>query len=264
MEQKIREYIKKQLAENTKENYERVLQRFVEWNKGNIRKGNLWVKEYQQHLLGQGMSNKSVNYHLTVVLAFCKEITGKTLYFDRLKEKPAQVKPVEDGDLGRMLGDASDEWQAVIRFMVDTGVRVSELASISERIFHEVPQEILITGKGMRQRVVVLGEGTREAVGRVMRGGLLFGRVITKRAVQWQLSRLAKRNGVSGGVHPHMLRHTMATQMLEAGADITDVQRMLGHQWLATTQIYTHVSDKRIREVWRRSIDKRDEVLRSR
>jgi len=85
-----------------------------------------------------------------------------------------------------------------------------------------------------------------------MRNGLLLGEVITVRKAQHRLKKFQEWIGFKKRLHPHIFRHTFATHMLWAGADITEVKEMLGHSYLSTTERYTHITQERIIEVWER------------
>lgn len=140
--------------------------------------------------------------------------------------------------------------------MVSTGVRVAELVGISCQDIDLAGRAVRITGKGRRERLVYLTNdwvtelteayiATRDALG-VEHQRLLFNRSrrpLTTAAMRSRLAKAARAASVRGTVTPHMLRHTAATQLIEAGVDIRLIQRLLGHASLSTTEIYTHVSD---------------------
>lgn len=149
-----------------------------------------------------------------------------------------------------------------VGLMVATGVRVGELLSIRCQDVDLIDGSILILGKGRRERQVFTPGGwvlelvrayvaARNNLG-VAHDRLLFnqhGAPLTATALRGRLTRAAQAARLRGPLTPHMLRHTAATQLIEAGVDIRFVQRLLGHASLTTTEIYTHVSDVALRRV---------------
>lgn len=145
-----------------------------------------------------------------------------------------------------------------------TGMRVGELVTVRLGDIDLDRDTIRIVGKGNRQRQVVIpNDGLKESIrgyvhmhhaageagDRLLRGQ--DGQGLTTAAIRVRLRHLAKAAGLSRTVTPHMLRHTAATELLEAGVDIRFVQRLLGHRSILTTQIYTHVSDLALRSAVR-------------
>jgi site-specific recombinase XerD len=145
--------------------------------------------------------------------------------------------------------------------MVATGVRVSEVVSIRCRDIDLPGRSVRIMGKGSRERQVFLPNDwirdltrayvtTREALS-IGHGHLLFDRrggALTATAMRLRVVKAARAAGLGARVTPHMLRHTAATQLIEAGVDIRYIQRLLGHASLSTTEIYTHVSDRALKQ----------------
>lgn len=246
MQPQITAFLKQQLSPSTERSYALALRRFSAWAHDTLPTGNAWTKDYVQDLLAAGLSNLSVNYHLTIVGAFYKYATGTPLQYDRLRQKSRQVEFLSPEETSALLSAATPEFEAVLSFMLDTGVRVSELVTISNTIYPTPPTEYVLAGKGGKQRILIISTATRNK----LKDGLIFGQSWTVPRIQRTLKKTAQRAGLNKNVHPHMLRHTFATQMLYNGADITDIQKMLGHSYLATTQIYTHVTDDRLRDVW--------------
>jgi site-specific recombinase XerD len=149
-----------------------------------------------------------------------------------------------------------------VALMVATGVRVNEVVSIKCQDIDLPGRSLRIVGKGRRERQVFLTNDwikgltrayltTRDALG-VGNAELLFNSrldPLTPAAMRSRLVKAAADAGLGARVTPHMLRHTAATQLIEAGVDIRYIQRLLGHASLSTTEIYTHVSDRALRQV---------------
>lgn len=149
-----------------------------------------------------------------------------------------------------------------VTLMLATGVRVNEVVGVECRNIDVQERTVRILGKGRRERQVFLTNNwitelvlaylrTRDSL-RVEHEQLLFSRrlgPLTAAAMRSRLHKAAERAGVDSRLTPHMLRHTAATQLIEAGVDIRFIQRLLGHASLSTTEIYTHVSDRALLRV---------------
>ena len=164
----------------------------------------------------------------------------------------------EEGDAGAPV-ERRD--RAVVELLYGSGLRVGELCGLRPADVDLRRGQLLVWGKGSKQRQLPMSESSVEAVGAWVDGGraamitadtpadALFvnarGRRLTPRDVRRILDRRA-----SSPTHPHALRHTYATHLLDGGADLRAVQELLGHENLATTQLYTHVSKERLRTVY--------------
>ena len=157
--------------------------------------------------------------------------------------------------------------RAMLELFYSSGLRLSELSTLNLDTWKtEVSQsssEVKVTGKGNKQRIVPVGEKALEALrewtavrGQLALGGetALFvnrqGKRITNRGIQYRIEAWAKRNGLGRHVHPHMLRHSFASHVLESSGDLRSVQEMLGHADISTTQIYTHLDFQHLAKVY--------------
>ncbi len=154
---------------------------------------------------------------------------------------------------------------ALVELLYGAGLRVSEAVGL-DRAGVDLEQRIVrVTGKGGRERIVPVGRAAVAALRRYLSRGRPFldrrhrrelflnarGGPLTRAGAFLILRRLAEKAGLEPDrVHPHLLRHSFATHLLEGGADLRSVQEMLGHADLATTELYTHVSDRRRRELY--------------
>ena len=158
--------------------------------------------------------------------------------------------------------------RALVELLYGAGLRVSEAVGLEKGSVALDERLVRVVGKGGKERIVPLGRPAAEAVRRYLALGRphldrryrpeLFlnarGGALTRAGAFLVLRRLADRAGLEPGrVHPHLLRHSFATHLLEGGADLRSVQEMLGHADLGTTERYTHVSDRRRREVYFRA-----------
>lgn len=189
----------------------------------------------------------------------------------RLMESPARVYRMISEKNGPP--DAVREYialrdTAILEILYSTGGRVSEIAGLSDRDVDLVSGTARVRGKGKKERLCPLGNPACKAIramqerARAVAGdsaarrgeGPLFmnahGRRLTTRSVERILKKYLADSGLDAGISPHALRHSFATHMLDAGADLRSVQELLGHASLSTTQIYTHVSVEKLKKVY--------------
>ena len=155
--------------------------------------------------------------------------------------------------------------RALVELLYGAGLRVSEAVGLERGSVDLEERIVRCVGKGDRERLVPLGREAVEAVRRYLSRGRPYldrrhrpelflnaqGGALTRAGAFFVLRRLALRAGLDPGrVHPHLLRHSFATHLLEGGADLRSVQEMLGHADLGTTEVYTHVSEKRRRDTY--------------
>ena len=145
-----------------------------------------------------------------------------------------------------------------------TGVRVGELVAIKVSDIDLGSRTILILGKGNKERRVTYGEYCDEILKLYLNDGYqklnikntlyLFlnsrGEVITERGVRYVLDQIIKNTSLNKSISPHVLRHSFATHLLNEGCDLLTVQKLLGHESISATQIYTHVTTDRLKEVY--------------
>lgn len=152
----------------------------------------------------------------------------------------------------------------LLEMLYATGVRVGELVSIKVKDIDLGSRSILILGKGNKERRVTYGEYCDEALKMYLEDGYkklnvnnspyLFlnnnSGVITERGVRYVLDQIIKKTSLNKSISPHVLRHSFATHLLNEGCDLLTVQKLLGHESISATQIYTHVSTDRLKEVY--------------
>ncbi|GBR75844.1 tyrosine recombinase XerC [Candidatus Termititenax persephonae] len=143
---------------------------------------------------------------------------------------------------------------AIYELLYASGVRVSELINIRVADLDLDNAEIRVLGKGAKERIVLINSRTTRALREYLRAerspDLLF--PITARSVERNLAKYVQLTGLTKTITPHSLRHSFATHLLEGGADLRTVQELLGHSSLSTTQVYTHITKNRIRQVFER------------
>ena len=148
---------------------------------------------------------------------------------------------------------------AILELFYSSGIRLAELAALDVKDFDFFNETVRVFGKGSKERLCPLGKPATEAIHRYrnlagVREGALFISKLRKRLSTRSVSNVIKKyHGLSGipvEVSPHKLRHSFATHLLDNGADLRSVQTLLGHASLSTTQIYTHVSIERMKQVY--------------
>jgi integrase/recombinase XerD len=269
------------LAENTVAAYGRDLTRLFAWL-GGRRISSLRVSdlaEYPGWLAEQGLAPKSITRHVASLKVFFRYLQLEGALADNQAELltsqklwqrvPRVLSPDEVDRLLAAPRRADGLWlrdRALLELLYATGCRVSELANLKQRDMHLAERYCICRGKGDKQRIVPLGARAIAAVERYWheeRGRLAARRTPApdwvllsargdrlRRERIWELlKRYAMRVGASPEVSPHSLRHSFATHLLAGGADLRQVQELLGHASIATTQIYTHVDHTRLKRV---------------
>ena len=153
--------------------------------------------------------------------------------------------------------------QAIYELLYSSGLRLAEALGLTISDVHGIPEELRILGKGNKERIVPVGKKARDALSQWMeqrsewdraQTDRLFitkkGQSVSPRTIQRRLDLRAKAAGLDQHVHPHALRHSAATHLLESSGDLRAIQEFLGHQSLTTTQIYTHLDFQHLAEVY--------------
>ncbi|MBU1148856.1 tyrosine-type recombinase/integrase [Patescibacteria group bacterium] len=236
------------------------------------------------------LKKSTQNYHLIALRAFLKYLAKrdvKTLAAEKIelsKQADRQVEFLEGDDLARFLEAPLKTKEAriiqlrdkaIIEMLFSTGLRVSELANLDIAHVSLKKDEFTVRGKGGKLRMVFISNQAKYWLKQYldkrhdMFPALLIrhdracqknqdkDNRLTPRSIQRMVNKYAKVAGITKRITPHTLRHTYATDLLSSGADIRSVQSLLGHASITTTQIYTHVTDKKLKEVFQSFHDKR-------
>ncbi|MBI4994865.1 tyrosine-type recombinase/integrase [Candidatus Peregrinibacteria bacterium] len=237
-----------------------------------------------QNKKGEGLSKKTQNYHVIALRAFLKylikndfqtlapekvelaKIPERTVEFLTREEVEKLFEAVTE--FGRAPAGLRD--LAILETLYSTGLRVSELASLNRNQVDLTRREFMVRGKGKRPRIVFLSDravkhiqnylksrndafeplfintGRPRAAKDITKGE---SRRLTTVSIETLVRKYAMLAGITKKVTPHTLRHSYATDLLQNGADIRAVQEMLGHASITTTQIYTHLTNQRLREI---------------
>ncbi len=235
------------------------------------------LRGYLSHLMEEGVVKGSIARKLSAIRSFYRYL---------LREGEVSASPVADTspkldrrlptfltleEIERLLNapdlttPQGQRDRALLELLYASGLRVSELVSLNLEQIDLITGEIRVRGKGSKERVTLMGKPAINALTTYLYQGRIkllskkgssalflnrYGGRLTVRSVQKILGKYAKIINVSKRVHPHMLRHTFATHLLDGGADLRVVQELLGHANLSSTQIYTHVTKSRARKVY--------------
>lgn len=278
--------IEKGRSLKTVENYDRYLTRFLNFSKNDnpanitdssVREFRLWLNRQPASAYAavgkarETLSKKTQNYYLIALRAFLKYLARqevKSLPAERIElakvvERsldlitPIELQRLLESPKSNDLQDIRDK--AILELLFSTGLRVSELCSLTSDIDLR-SSELSIRGKGGKVRVVFLSDNAKNYVKKYLAArkdisDALF--PLTRRSMERIVKRHATKAGISKKVTPHVMRHMFATDLLGNGADLRSVQALLGHSSIVTTQVYTHVTDKHLRDIHKKYHNKK-------
>lgn len=269
--------IDKKYSKNTVDSYHREVAKYFYFLKQQNKKlkniENKDIKEYLKYLKEEGLDAKSIAHNISCLKTFYK------FYKIHYKEKNNPMEDIRLPKMGKTLPktlsieevnlllditvkDAfSARNKAMLELMYGSGLRVSELVDLKLSDIDLEMALVRIIGKGNKERLVPLGEyavdalslyisSYRETLLKHTHQDELFlnnhGKKLTRQGFFKIIKKLAQEKGIQTSFSPHTLRHSFATHLLHAGADLRSIQEMLGHSSLSTTQIYTHVSKEKL------------------
>ena len=269
--------IERRLSGNTVENYRRDLLAFVGWMRTNQLPAfrDVRAEQLRSFMAGEhrrGLSAKSLQRRLSALRSFFRhllrhdELPGNPVQGLRAPKAPRKLPQVLDADEMTRLVEvpAADALgrrdRAMLELFYSSGLRLSELCGLRWRELDLAEGLVRVTGKGGKTRLVPVGSHARAALEEWKtestaapeqpvfpgRGGL----PISPRSVQQRVRLLAQQQGIWKRVHPHLLRHSFASHVLESSGDLRGVQELLGHADIATTQIYTHLDFQHLAKVY--------------
>ena len=273
----------------TVRNYDFYLQRFAKFahdpapraiTREMISKYRLWLNRAAFGREGETMKKSTQNYHLIAMRSFLKYLAKFDVAslapekIELAKQSMRTVEFLEADELERLLAQPAKisvglvalRDQAILELLFATGMRVSEAANLKIDQINLKRDEFTVRGKGDKPRVVFLSDCSRRALSAYLekrrdssphmfvshdraRAGRKIQGPLTPRSIERAVERYARAAGITKRITPHTMRHTFATDLLLSGADIRSVQSMLGHASITTTQVYTHITNKQLREV---------------
>jgi site-specific recombinase XerD len=266
-------------------NYERYLDRFIGFTQVKqpnditddvLRQYRLWLNR-QPGIVAE-LKKNTQNYYLIALRTFLKYLERRNIKslgagrIELAKAPARQLDLISSEDLQRLLAapelttEKGLRDKAILELLFSTGLRVSELCGLDKDSVNLSRDEFTVRGKGEKVRLVFLSDEARAAIKAYLAkrtdfDDALFVNLKTKMRSEEDQGRLTPRSieriikhyaikaGISKKVTPHTIRHSFATDLLQNGADIRSVQMMLGHSNISTTQIYTHVTDKHLRDI---------------
>lgn len=264
-------------------NYQKDIETFYiflkEKNITNIKKIDYkTLRNYLEYLYEKKYTSSSINRHISSLKSYFKYLkreniieNNPALLLSTVKKEKKLPKIINTNDIETilLLPDISTPLglrdSAILEMFYSTGIRVSELVKIKISDVELSENRIKIEGKGNKERYVLYGNILKEKMLKYVKDGrkkllkekqskYLFlnknGDKLTERGVRVIIDNILKKAGEKNHISPHMIRHTFATHMLNEGADLKIVQELLGHENLSTTQIYTHVSNERLKNVF--------------
>lgn len=276
------EYLNKELnySENTEISYREDITNFLNYlekKQLNYKKidGEI-IRDYLKYLDEAKLKNSTIARRISALRTFYNYLLNKNIVdtnlFNSIRNPKLEKKLpnyLSYEELAKILDniDISTKIGLRNRLLVEmfyaTGCRVSEMINIKVSDINKSNNSIRIMGKGSKERIVYFGEYARDYLDRylpLIDTDYLFtqesGDKLSIHDVEYIISDLVKNLALKTHVTPHTLRHTFATHLLNNGADIKTVQELLGHSSLNTTGIYTHVSNERIKEVYRKTFNR--------
>jgi len=236
------------------------------------------LRDYIAWLMEQGVVKPSIARKLSAIRSFYRYLMREGILQINPLEKASSpkldkrlpsflsveemVRLLEAPDLTKPQGQRD---RALLELLYASGLRVSELVNLNLDHVNLETNEIRVWGKGSKERVVLIGRPAAEMLSNYLSQGRLellggkrnnalflnrYGERLPTRQVQKILEKYTHAAGIDKRVHPHLLRHTFATHLLDGGADLRVVQELLGHAQLSSTQIYTHVSQNQARKIY--------------
>ncbi len=269
--------IEKNRSPKTRENYERYLRSFIDHQKIKDNK-DLTLDKINNFRMAiareKNLKKITQAYYVIAIRNFLKYLIKKDYHAvapDKVelpKIPQRQIEIIDVADLERLLAAPSGSElrglrdKAILELLFSTGLRLSELCGLNRYLNFE-RGELTVRGKGEKLRLVFVSDTANKALKEYLdkrpdahehlfvsltKNGKVIGK-ITPRSVQRLVSYYARKAGITERITPHGLRHLFATDLLMNGADLRSVQELLGHANVSTTQVYTHLTNKHLKEV---------------
>ncbi|ARF15436.1 site-specific tyrosine recombinase XerD [Sporosarcina ureae] len=273
--------VERQLAQNTVKSYQRDLTAYLRFIESlNLETVNsierAMVLQYLQKLKDSGKSSRTLSRHISSIRSFHQFLVREqvtthdcTIHIELPKIEQQLPDVLSIPEIERLIhavdGNTSQGMRdiALLELLYGTGMRVSELIAIDLADLHLTMGFVRVFGKGSKERIVPLGRSAIDACTVYLNEGRpkfikdtealflnMHGRRLTRQGCWKILKEAGMKAEIQKVISPHLLRHSFATHLIENGADLRAVQEMLGHADISTTQLYTHVSKKRLKDVY--------------
>ena len=278
MKERINEFksylmYEKMFSSNTVNSYVRDLEEFNSFLESEYIKHVTYkdIRSYLAHMYNKKYSSRTISRKLSAIRSFYKYEVNKGVIRDNpclLISNPKVEKKLPNylsyNEIETML-EVPDTFKnnslrdkLIIEILYSTGIRVSELVNIKVKDIDFYNNQILILGKGNKERYVIFGNTLKDMLKEYISiksdsEYLItnkYNKKMSTRSIEEIVKKIVKIDGIKNKVTPHTIRHTFATHMLNEGADLRVVQEVLGHENLKTTEVYTHVSNERLRSVY--------------
>lgn len=286
MKEDIKDYLtyiklEKKLSKNTITNYEFDLNSYVEYleKKGICKASNITINDIQKYLeflSKDGLNPRSIKRHITTIkewhkylLRIKKVSSDVSLNIDSMKQDKKLPVVIPESDMNKILDIKLENAfkyrdKAMLELMYGSGLRVSELVNLTIYSIDLENDYVLIEGKGKKERIVPISKYAKKAIIDYLeiRNSLVksknktldklflnnHGKGISRQGFNYILKNILEDNNILIKATPHSLRHTFATDLLNGGADLKSIQELLGHSDIATTKIYTHVLNNKLKD----------------
>lgn len=279
-------FIERGMAQNTLESYSRDLHRYLAFVQTNRKISDIdnvtpeIVVDYLTKLREEGLAANSMNRALAALRGFYKYLLREKViaqnplaHIELAKVWMKLPETISKEEMKTILAQSGNRNNAAIRntamleLLYATGIRVSELINLTMNSINWQVGFLIVMGKGSKERIVPIGRIAYDCVRRYVdeiRPKFMqkkstdvlflnrFGKKFTRQGFWKIVVACARQAGLQKKVYPHTFRHSFASHLLEGGADLRTVQVMLGHSDIATTQIYTHITRERLKEVHRK------------
>ena len=275
--------VEKNVSHRTLSNYEHALRTFRSWSGARFSKWETCdpdqFRSYLFDCMKQKLARSTIRLHFSALRSFYKFLVSRhglpkspvaeiqlpklerqlpvvmTLsQIEQLLELPAKIPREKQAPPWQAFRDT-----AILELFYSTGLRLAELVALEVRDLEGLSDTLRVVGKGSKERLVPVGSHAMKAIeaylqaAKVTEGPLFVSKLrkrLSTRSINTLLKKYLRHSDIPFNITPHKLRHSFATHLLDAGADLRSVQALLGHSSLSTTQIYTHVTKERLREAY--------------